>query len=257
MIYVTGDLHGGATAYHVSAAQFRPAKRGDIVLCCGDLGGVWWHDYHTNEKHRKEEDYFLESRLRQRVTWLSVDGNHENFTRLFSGEFPLVEIYGGRAYQIRKNVYYLKRGDVFDIEGQTFLAFGGANSHDRFGGKVPSLAWGRGFDTIPPRKEGKDWWPEELPTQEDFNNACRNLDKIGWTVDYVITHTCPASQRPHFLQSNRFPDPTENMLQQLYERLIFREWHFGHFHIDKQVDKFTCHYRTVKPITGIDAWQLS
>lgn len=44
MIYVTGDLHGGESAYHVSSAMFKPAKRGDIVLCCGDLGGVWWHD---------------------------------------------------------------------------------------------------------------------------------------------------------------------------------------------------------------------
>jgi hypothetical protein len=248
-LYITGDLHGGDTAYHVSAAQFKPAKRGDIVLCCGDLGGVWYYDYFTNQQHRKNEDYFLESRLRQRVTWLAVDGNHENFDRLFGGEFPLVELYGGLAYQIRKNVYYLKRGEVFTIEGQTFLAFGGAKSHDRFGAKIPSLGWDGGFDYLPPRKEGINWWPGELPTQEDFDNACSNLDKIGWTVDYVISHTCPMSQRPKFMQTTRIPDPTEDMLQLFFERLTFKEWHFGHFHIDKRVDKFTCHYRTVEPIT--------
>ena len=248
LIYITGDLHGGKTAYHVSAAKFKPAKRGDIVLCCGDLGGVWHYDYHTNLQHRREEDYFLESRLRQRVTWLAVDGNHENFARLFGGEFSLVELFGGQAYQIRKNVYYLKRGEVFSIEGETFLAFGGANSHDRFGAKVPSLSWDGGYDYSPPRKEGKNWWPEELPTQEDYDNACRNLDKLGWVVDHVITHTCPLSQRHHFLQSKHVPDPTEEMLQKIYERLTFKSWHFGHLHIDKQVGKFTCHYNSVMPL---------
>jgi hypothetical protein len=76
MIYITGDLHGGVTAWHISSANFKPAKRGDICICCGDLGGVWYDDYHMNQKHRREEDYFLESQLRQRVTWLAVDGNH-------------------------------------------------------------------------------------------------------------------------------------------------------------------------------------
>jgi hypothetical protein len=72
MIWITGDLHGGVTAWHISSSQFKPAKLGDICLCCGDLGGVWYHDYHTNQKHRREEDYFLESQLRQRVIWLPI-----------------------------------------------------------------------------------------------------------------------------------------------------------------------------------------
>ncbi|WP_224981178.1 metallophosphoesterase [Geomonas agri] len=245
MIYVTGDLHGGETSWHVSSANFKPAKKGDIVLCCGDLGGVWYHDYHLNQDHRRQEDYFLESRLRQRVTWLAVDGNHENFARLFGGEFPLVDLYGGHAYQVRKNVFYLKRGEVFTIEGETFLAFGGATSNDRFGAKIPSLGWEGGYDYLPPRKEGINWWPEELPTQEDYDNACRNLDRVGWVVDHVVTHTCPASLRPQF-KSGHGSDPTEDILQKLYERLTFGSWHFGHLHIDKQVGKLTCHYNTVK-----------
>ncbi|MBK5275554.1 MAG: metallophosphoesterase [Desulfuromonadales bacterium] len=245
MIYVTGDLHGGESSYHVSSAQFKPAKRGDIVICCGDFGGVWFHDYHSNNKNSRSENAYLEMTLRQRVLWLTVDGNHENFARLFGGEFPIVEIFGGKAYKIRENVYYLKRGEVFTIEGHTFFAFGGANSHDRFGGKVPSLAWGRGYDRIPARTEGKDWWPEEIPSEDDFDNACQNLDRVGWMVDYVITHTCPESQRHHFLANSRIPDPTETMLQKLYEKLNFKSWHFGHFHLNKQIDKFNCHYNEV------------
>ncbi|MDA8428220.1 MAG: metallophosphoesterase [Geobacteraceae bacterium] len=252
MIYVTGDLHGGDSSYHVTSAKFTPAKKGDIVLCCGDFGGVWWHDYHVNGKHRRSENGFLEMTLRQRVTWLAVDGNHENFARLFGGEFPLVEIYGGKAYKIRENIYYLKRGELFNIEGQTFLAFGGANSHDRFGSKVRSLAWGGGYNTVPARIEGKDWWPQEIPSQDDIDNAHRNLDRVGWQVDHVITHTCPVSQRPNFLRlpGNRPKDPTENILEDLYQKLTFKTWHFGHFHINIEYDKFHCHYNEVKRLPG-------
>jgi hypothetical protein len=251
MIYVTGDLHGGDSSYHVTSAKFKPAKRGDIVLCCGDFGGAWYHDYHTNDRHRRSENGFLEMTLRRRVTWLAVDGNHENFARLFGGEFPLVEIYGGWAYRVRENVFYLKRGELFTIEGSTFLAFGGANSHDRFGSKIPSLSWGGGYDYVPPRTEGKDWWPEEIPSQEDFDNACRNLDTVGWKVDHVITHTCPLSHRPHFMKSSRVPDTTETMLQRLYEKLTFRTWHFGHFHFEEQSGRLFCHYDNVRRLNDL------
>lgn len=250
MLWVTGDLHGGDSAYHISSARFKPAKRGDICFCCGDLGGVWWHDYDTNVKHQRNEDFFLEQKLRQRVLWLAVDGNHENFARLLGGEFPIVELFGGKAYKIRDHVYYLKRGEVFEIEGKRFLAFGGANSHDRFGANVRSFAWGGGVDYTPPRKEGIDWWPEEIPSKEDFDNACRNLDRIGWQVDHVISHTCPKSQRKHFLQSSRVPDPVEDMLEEIYQRLDFKEWHFGHFHIEKNEGRFHCHWEKVKGIQG-------
>lgn len=248
MIFVSGDLHGGSSSFHITSAQFKPAKRGDIALCCGDFGGVWWHDYHTNERHRREENGFLDMRLRKRVLWLAVDGNHENFARLFGGEFPLVELFGGRAYKIRENVYYLKRRDIFTIDNRTLLAFGGANSHDKESIKVPTLVRRGGYGNTPGRKEGIDWWPEEIPSKEDLDNAYRNLDGAGWRVDHVITHTCPVSQRPHFLESPRIPDPTENMLQEIYQKITFRTWHFGHFHINRQVGNFYCHYGKVIPL---------
>jgi len=247
MIWLTGDLHGGDTAWHASSSRFKEGNRGDMVICLGDLGGVWYHDYHTNEKHKRREDFFLESQLRQRFIWLAVDGNHENFARLFGGEFPLVDIFGGKAYRIRDHVYYLKRGEVFTIEGTTFFAFGGATSHDKEPGTIvnasgKSRPW-------PGRTKGIDWWPEEVPSREDFENACRNLDKVGWKVDYVLSHTCPTSQRAAFDGGNRPPDPTEAMLQELLDRgLEFREWHFGHFHAEKQVDRFICHYDSVRSL---------
>lgn len=249
MIWITGDLHGGMTAYHISSAAFKPAKRGDIVMCTGDFGGIWWPDSDTNPKHKRDEIFFLESKLRQRVLWLAVDGNHENFARLFGGEFPLVDLFGGKAYKIRENVYYLKRGEIFTIEGKTFLAFGGARSHDKDPGWItPPYAFGAG-EWNKGRTEGIDWWPEEIPTEADYENACRNLDKVGWKVDYVISHTCPEGQLVFFDKARHAKDPTEAMLQDLLDRgLKFDSWHFGHFHWEYQEGRFYCHFDKVKPL---------
>ena len=250
-MYITGDLHGSADAYCVSKSKFDP-KSGGIVLCCGDLGGVWHHDYHTNRKHQRQEDFFLESTLRQRFLWLAVDGNHENFDRLLGGEFQLVELFGGKAYKIRDHVYYLKRCEIFEIEGKTFLAFGGAMSHDRE--KCSYIDSCGRKKSWPGRTEKVDWWPEEVPSQDDFDNACRNLDRVNWKVDHVISHTCPESQRSWFISDNRPPDPTEEMLEQIYRKLEFKSWHFGHFHCEKQADRFFCHYGQVMELrTLVDA----
>ncbi len=250
MVYITGDLHGGVTASHISSAHFRQAGAGDIVIVCGDLGGVWWHDYHTNAKHKREENYFLNSVLRKKITWLAVDGNHENFARLFGGEFPLVETFGGRAYQVREHVYYLKRGDLFTINGSTFLAFGGASSHDKEAG------WqSRGYDEkrvwYKGRTEGIDWWPEEVPSQDDICNAYHNLDQSDWRVDHVISHACPLNLREHFVKNSRSQDPTELILQDIYDKIQFKSWHFGHYHNEKRYEKLSCHYDQVQLVADL------
>lgn len=250
MIWITGDLHGGESSYHVYEEVFSEANVGDIVFCTGDLGGVWYPDYHTNEKHQRDENRFLNSILRDDLLWLSVDGNHENFARLFGGEFPLVDLFGGKAYRIREHVYYLRRGDVFVIDGKTFLAFGGAASHDKK--PEPVLAWSvySNYSIHKGRTEGVDWWPEEVPSEADYDNACRNLDRVGWKVDYVISHTCPLSQKHVFDVDKRGDDPVEAMLQNFIDHgLKFGSWHFGHFHREQQHGQYECHYNSVRKLS--------
>ncbi len=55
--------------------------------------------------------------------------------------------------------------------------------------------------------------------------------------------------RPHFQPESRAADPTEVMLQEIYERLTFTTWHFGHFHIEKYLDKFVCHFNKVRQLS--------
>ena len=97
--------------------------------------------------------------------------------------------------------------------------------------------------------EGVDWWPEEIPSEEDYENTCQNLNKVGWKVDYVISHTCPESQLGIFDRVRHLKDPTEVMLQKLLDRgLNFDSWHFGHFHLEREEGKFVCHFNAVRSL---------
>jgi hypothetical protein len=44
-------------------------------------------------------------------------------------------------------------------------------------------------------------------------------------------------------------DPTEAMLQRFIDNgLEFDSWHFGHFHEEMQLGKFTCHFDKVQQL---------
>ena len=106
------------------------------------------------------------------------DGNHENFDLLNSYEVSVWN--GGKVHIIKQNkagepkVIHLMRGQVYEIEGKRIFSFGGAYSIDK------------AF-----RTPGKSWWPQEMPTEEDMNEAIKNLEAVNWEVDYIITHAAP------------------------------------------------------------------
>ena len=60
------------------------------------------------------------------------------------------------------------------------------------------------------------------------------MEKVDFTVDYVITHTAPA----RFVDSvpeavERIKDcKTSMLLSDLEPMLKYKKWFFGHFHID-------------------------
>ena len=124
MVYITGDCHAD---FHRFAKPCFPEQKemtkDDIVIVCGDFGGVW--DY---QGETKQEEYWLDWLESRPFTVLFVDGNHECFTRLY--EYPQKEYCGGRVHELRPHVLHLMRGEVFIIQGKRFFAFGGASSHD-------------------------------------------------------------------------------------------------------------------------------
>ena len=199
MIFVTGDCH---TDFHKFSTDAFPEQaemtKDDIVIILGDFGGIWNKDGESNG-----ERYWLKWLNEKSFTTVFVDGNHENFDRLNS-EYEVVDFHGGKAHKIRDSIYHLMRGEIFDFEGKSFFAFGGASSHDIDDG---ILSW-EDFDTEAEFKQTYklwvkqnkmfrvnhlSWWAEELPSDKEIQNAENDLKKIDYKVDYVLSHCAPQS----------------------------------------------------------------
>ena len=127
------------------------------------------------------------------------------------------------------------RGEVFDIAGTTVLAMGGAASNDR-----------------QYRKEGRSWWPEEIPSEEEMDRCRASLDRVGWKVDCVVTHEAPAALAEGLCRERGREyrgDRLQRFLAELDGRLGYRAWFFGHYHDDKWCDaKHRLIYRGIVPI---------
>lgn len=221
-IYITGDTHGDFTRFSTKRLRKRGIEltKDDYVIICGDFGGVWYNQDHPSYK----ADLYWQKWLANKPwTTLFVDGNHENFSVLNS--YPVEEWCGGRVHHIVKDkVIHLMRGEVFTIEGKTFLAMGGATSHDK-----------------EYRKENISWWKEEEPSCREWSNAYENLCSHHFYVDYVITHCAP-----HLLAVDDTSVEREFRILFSETDLCFKRWYFGHYHMDKSFPKyFTCLYHNI------------
>lgn len=216
MILVTGDTHGSQEKW---MKQIQPILfSNDIVLVCGDFGIGFW------DRPNWSEESFYDFLGKQEYIVLFIDGNHENFEKLNS--YP-VEIWsGGRVHKIRPNLIHLMRGEVYSIEDTTFFVMGGGYSIDK-----------------PYRIEGISWWPEEMPSEEEYRRARENLERVNNQVDYIVSHTTP-SETVYYLSTIRSTRVKNNVseefpltafLDEIQRKVSYKHWYFGHFHIDKEL----------------------
>lgn len=247
MIFITGDCHGSFgkfTQKHFSVQK--SLTKEDYVIICGDFGGIWSNE--SLDKFIKAEDYELNTLDRRNFTTLFIDGNHENFDRL--NAYPVKEWHGGLVHEIKPSVLHLMRGEVYEIDGKTFLAAGGAASHDIRDGVLeiddPRISQWRKDYTKLFRINKLSWWKEELPNDQEIQNMWKNLAKHDFKVDYILTHEAPSSvltlldPYQHLYQ----PDEWSKTLQKVSEQVEFKRWFFGHYHIDRYINEsFTALYR--------------
>lgn len=240
MIYITGDTHGRFERFSNKKIKRSGSEltENDYAIICGDVGLCWAKD--------KTFEYNCKILAEKKYTILWVQGNHENYDMI--EEYPIEEWHGGKVRHIvRDKVILLERGQVFDIEGKRFFAFGGAASHDVQGGILDkndadydakrrnAINSGLSF-----RVKNESWWEQELPTIEEMDEGRRNLEKCNYKVDYVITHCC-ATEIQNIIDrgpGHLFePDILTDYFQELEEKLEYKHWYFGHYHMDKDIDK--------------------
>lgn len=236
MIFVTGDCHANFHKFNIdSFYEQKEMTKDDYVIICGDFGGVW--DY---KGENTSEKYWLDWLEGKPYTTLFVDGNHENFKRLYS--YPEKGWKGGKIHEIRPSVLHLMRGEIFELQGKTFFTFGGASSHDISDGildpekdKEKIKAWSKSRYKMF-RINEMSWWKEELPTEEEMQHGIETLNAAGNKVDFVISHCCPQSIASLFSHGLYKSDILTRYFDGLINNgLTFKNWFFGHYHDDQQI----------------------
>lgn len=211
MIFVTGDTHIPIDVSKLNRRHWpeqQMLSKNDYLIICGDFGGVWYGD--------SRDKYWLDWLNMKNWTTIFVDGNHENFTLLNS--YPKTEWKGGKVHKINESVYHLIRGQIFNIDNITIFTMGGASSHDKE------------F-----RKEGKSWWPDELPCDREYETAIKNLSDHNWKVDFIISHCAPTSIALK-INSSYGHDKLTDFLNMVKRSTEYRHWYFGHYHRHIELD---------------------
>ena len=132
MIYITGDTHGELERF--KGKELRRLGKNDILLVLGDFGFLW--------DGSKEEKKKLDWLAKRPYTILFLDGTHENYDLLDA--YPIQERFGGKVQPIAGNVYHVCRGSILELEGQSYLCFGGGESTDKEEREPGVNWWARG-----------------------------------------------------------------------------------------------------------------
>jgi predicted phosphodiesterase len=219
--YITGDTHG----YHNIRSRLlgfmdryskdiKDSKEPSMLVVLGDFGLLFY------EEEAQGQVAAIQSTLERYLPDLDlcfVAGNHENYDLIEA--LPQQEKWGGKVGRVSKNIYHLKSGEVFDFNGKVFAVYGGATSIDKH-----------------LRRNGYDWWPQELPSSREFLSLDRNLEKYKHKVDYLFTHTCAIRHLPllrKYLPSGPIDDPVNFDIEIILENVEVRKLHaFGHFHVE-------------------------
>lgn len=215
-IYVTGDTHAGINKSKLYTKNFKigaTLQKSDYVIIAGDIG-IW---------RNKSSQAFLNFLNTKSFTTLFVEGNHEDYGYLAT--FPIVDMFGNKVRKISDSIYQLLRGEIYDIDGLSVFAFGGARS----------------IDVLTARRVlGVDFFLEEECTFEEENRALNNLDRVGNKVDLIITHTGASSSieelcKLYGLTLREF-DSQNKFFEFLKLVVDYKLWAFGHMHLDLQLN---------------------
>ena len=152
-VVVAGDWHGNIN-FALGAIKQAHSMGTSTILHVGDFG------YFRPSALNGLEHLLLF--LGITIYW--IDGNHENHDLLST----LARDEDGLA-QTGQNMYHIKRGTVFEVDGVKWLGLGGAASVDR--------QW---------RTEGWDWWPGELISNQEAEYACSH-----GPVHVMLSHDAP------------------------------------------------------------------
>ena len=216
-IAIAGDWHAD-TGYAVSAIEHAAKRAADVLVHLGDFGYDFTDEY---------LDALEDALARHGLVLGFVDGNHENFDRLFTWSIAS----DGLRY-LRDRIVHVPRGFRWHWGQTTCLALGGAYSIDHF-----------------MRTPGRSWWPQESITPQQARQAA-----APGVADVMFCHDCPAGITVPGAAFDRFGCPVPELQRSAEHQELLRSvvdvvrpvrlWH-GHFHHRYQAVLHGDGYRTV------------
>ena len=216
MIYYTGDTHGSKVEV-TSFCKRMELTEDDVVIILGDVGA----NYYGTDR-----DCGLKGSFRKlKPTIFCIHGNHE----MRPSNIPTYKTkkwHGGIVWYEERypNLLFAKDGEIYDFDGLKHLVIGGAYSVDKY------------YRLI----KGYNWWPDEQPSEEIKAYVEKQIAEKK--IDIVLSHTCPFKYEPTemFLQGidqSTVDDSTERWLDKIEEKLNYKAWFCGHWHVNKRIDK--------------------
>ena len=231
MIYLSGDIHRKVfrVEYEIKK-QHITAK--DTIVLLGDVD----MNYLGNDHGDRYEKFTLD---KLGVPTLCVHGNHEQRPDSIDS-YHEIEWHGGIVYieDAYPNLLFAKDGEVYDLDTQKALVIGGAYSVD----KEYRL------------RNGMPWFPDEQPSAEIKARVEKKLGELEWKVDVVLSHTCPEKYIPTEallpgIDQSAVDRSTEEWLGRIEEKLDYKAWFCGHWHVNKRIDKMHFLYDEYERLT--------
>jgi len=217
MIYITGDTHRDFSRVEAFCHRFNTTKD-DTLIILGDAG--------INYFGGQKDHNFKKLLDKLPITLFCIHGNHERRPETLG--YKRTEWKGGTVYLEAEfpGLLFAKDGEIYEIGGKRCIAIGGAYSVD----KQYRLArnWG--------------WWPDEQPSAAIKERVEQRLEAESWKIDVVLSHTCPLRYEPTevFLKGinqSLVDKSTEEWLEAIENRLKYRRWYCGHYHVNKTIDR--------------------
>ena len=217
MVYLTGDIHGDPERVVQFCLSMKP-RRTDTFILLGDVA--------ANYTGGQRDEWLKQTLEKLKINILCIHGNHEMRPSAIES-YKLKEWRGGMVWyeEAYPHLLFAKDGEIYTIEGKSYLAIGGAYSVDKY------YRLERNFG----------WWSDEQPSEEIKLYVESQIGKAK-SVDYVLSHTRPYKYEPreaflNFIDQSTVDDSTERWLDTIEEKLEYKLWFCGHWHIDKRIDK--------------------
>lgn len=227
MIYLTADTHGKFRRV-MDFLESGQATKDDVLIILGDAGFNY--------------DAIPDSGLRRKapvnsygIPVLCLQGNHELRPEHID-TYREISWNGGTVYQEEKypNLLFAKDGECYTINGKRIVVCGGA--YTVF--KEYRI------------KKGLPWYSDEQPSKEIKHRVESQLNDLGWKVDIMLTHTCPSKAVPTEkyipgVDQSTVDKSTEDWLDWIEDRLSYKAWYCGHWHIEKHVGNIHFVYQNI------------